>query len=957
MHQVSTLGLEITPLWNLNSTNISQPCFVNESFIEDGLVTMYGSQFHTCSLQLAASKSHHIIIEVLSTLSADDLFYVERLGDRHDCSNKYVVIKGNTKTCNITFKHNDLQLNLRSNTSIFIREISARESPHYCPESYPTFDAETGQIIECTNLTGYDSKVDCMSKSDLNVNTEELCKLNFVDSLTQYLHLGKTNFTPDCNATIGKRYVTLQCSDFTSIREKQVLLIYPLDLIKLDLSHNGIVNIDIGAFEELHSLQELHLNNNSLVALQSGVFHDLRNLNLLILSGNQLDVVSNGTFQGLTKLVKLFMSDNSLSALPTGLFTNLVALERLALDRNLLKTLNPGIFHSLSKLKRLDLGFNRLNLLPVGVFDGLSSLTHLRIRNNMLTSLSIGLFKDLKSLTILLLRNNKLKALPVGLFDDLGNLVGMSLEYNLFTSLDPNIFNYLQKLERLGIHYNKFEKLPSGLFDKPVSLQLLRLNGNKLKNFDDDLFRYLDNLSFLDISDNLFMNIPRTKVLPQLTIFGAAQNPLLDVNHRSFIRLNDSNKTRLLVSQHEICQCYAPKDVRCIAEDDRSPYLTCDRLLSDRILVVVMWLIGLNALAGNLFVIVWKQRVEMKQKSSETVKVQSILLSNLALSDFLMGVYMLIIASADIYFGDNFPLQSERWRSSVTCTISGTLAITSSEASVFFVMLISIDRYIHIKFPFSSKQMNRKKTKIISGLTWLFAVAFGLVPSLLADKSFKFYDKSHVCIGFPLVLLESFTKHPLEQLEWGGILFDFFSSYTVSNGLTVGLYYSVALFLGLNCMCYLMILGCYIDIVRTVRTTAKQSGHSQDMKQQVRMTMKVTAIVATDFFCWFPIIILGILVQTRVIILKPSVYAWLVTCVLPLNSAINPYLYTISEVVSDYRKKTQELTMQTQSSSIPPSPRVTSASPRISSPRVTSVSHSSLLQVDVSQSNLSLSNI
>ena len=74
------------------------------------------------------------------------------------------------------------------------------------------------------------------------------------------------------------------------------------------------------------------------------------------------------------------------------------------------------------------------------------------------------------------------------------------------------------------------------------------------------------------------------------------------------------------------------------------------------------------------------------------------------------------------------------------------------------------------------------------------------------------------------------------------------------------------------------------------------------MKEQITLTTKVTAIVATDFCCWFPIIILGILVQTRVIELPPSVYAWCVTFVLPINSAINPYLYTIAEIVSKYRK-------------------------------------------------------
>ena len=84
------------------------------------------------------------------------------------------------------------------------------------------------------------------------------------------------------------------------------------------------------------------------------------------------------------------------------------------------------------------------------------------------------------------------------------------------------------------------------------------------------------------------------------------------------------------------------------------------------------------------------------------------LLSNLAVSDLLMGVYMLVIASADIYFGKYFSMQSEMWRTSATCRITGAISIISSEASVFFVTLISIDRFICIRFPFSKHKLNKK---------------------------------------------------------------------------------------------------------------------------------------------------------------------------------------------------------------------------------------------------------
>ena len=82
------------------------------------------------------------------------------------------------------------------------------------------------------------------------------------------------------------------------------------------------------------------------------------------------------------------------------------------------------------------------------------------------------------------------------------------------------------------------------------------------------------------------------------------------------------------------------------------------------------------------------------------------------------------------------------------------------------------------------------------------------------------------------------------------------------------------------------------------------SGLNKEKQEQIRLTSKVAAIVLTDFLCWFPSIILGILVQAGALTLSASVFAWCVTFVLPINSAINPYLYTISALISNRRKNT-----------------------------------------------------
>ena len=213
---------------------------------------------------------------------------------------------------------------------------------------------------------------------------------------------------------------------------------------------------------------------------------------------------------------------------------------------------------------------------------------------------------------------------------------------------------------------------------------------------------------------------------------------------------------------------------------------------------------------------------------------------------------------------------------------------------------------MNIKYPFSQHKLSKTSSGVIVALLWIISLTLGIVPSSLAGRNYRFYDNSHVCIGLPLSLTEMFKKSISEEKISGlaGTNF-FYYNYAVqsqSQGKVPGIYFGTAMFLGLNCICYLIILICYIEIMQLVYKSSKLAEIDNEMKKQVRMTLNVAAIVLTDF-CWFPIILLGILVQARALTLPPSVYAWCVTFVLPINSAINPYLYTISHLISTYRKK------------------------------------------------------
>ena len=92
-------------------------------------------------------------------------------------------------------------------------------------------------------------------------------------------------------------------------------------------------------------------------------------------------------------------------------------------------------------------------------------------------------------------------------------------------------------------------------------------------------------------------------------------------------------------------------------------------------------------------------------------QVHSFLITNLALGDFLMGVYMLIIASVDLYYRGRYIIYAKFWKQSVLCKFAGFVSTFSSELSVFTLTVITIDRFICIIFPFRVKRLGMREAR------------------------------------------------------------------------------------------------------------------------------------------------------------------------------------------------------------------------------------------------------
>ena len=90
----------------------------------------------------------------------------------------------------------------------------------------------------------------------------------------------------------------------------------------------------------------------------------------------------------------------------------------------------------------------------------------------------------------------------------------------------------------------------------------------------------------------------------------------------------------------------------------------------------------------------------------------------------------------------------------------------------------------------------------------------------------------------------------------------------------------------------------------SARTSGQTSRESATSKRNRKLQQKVSIIIATDFFCWVPFVILCWLHFTGTVNGAPY-YPLFSVVILPINSVINPLLYSnvITTMSKDAIKK------------------------------------------------------
>ncbi|XP_022097839.1 uncharacterized protein LOC110983148 isoform X2 [Acanthaster planci] len=484
------------------------------------------------------------------------------------------------------------------------------------------------------------------------------------------------------------------------------------------------------------------------------------------------------------------------------------------------------------------------------------------------------------------------------------------------SALEPGLFKRFSDLRVLRVINSSIRSITPGAFDGLQNLTFLDISGNHITRFDADWFNELQNLKHLAVCH-----------MPVETIGNGAFNGLKQLRTMILIRGESAPKTSveveknavtdlmnletLYVDDHRLCCGFIEFLTHfhvnnCKTTEVQPPLNLCGSLMRNNLLRVAMWTLGLSALIGNALVIIWRC---CQGKENGEKKTHSLFVLNLAISDLMMGVYMLIIAGADVSFGADYSRTASEWRSSVVCKVAGVLSVLSSEASVFFVTLISVSCCFSIMFPFSRTRIGEKSATFLVTTIWMAAAGLSIGPTVFIDSnSSEVYGLSDVCIGLPLTTIPK--SYMIQEHNLGDAIMPDTISIPVGQGKQPAWIYPIVLFLGVNLLCFLVVFGCYVAIFVKVKRTVKRVRRMTHRNQEIKVALKMALIVGTDFACWMPVIILGILSQTGVMDIGPDIYAWIVVFILPINSSLNPYLYTVYTAVVSRRQNLNSVKSQ-----------------------------------------------
>ena len=372
-----------------------------------------------------------------------------------------------------------------------------------------------------------------------------------------------------------------------------------------------------------------------------------------------------------------------------------------------------------------------------------------------------------------------------------------------------------------------------------------------------------------------------------------------------------------------------------------------NEMITNTVLKSLLWIIGPIAFFGNIYVFATTVHSIRKGILPNIIATQHhVMIANLSAADGLMGVYLVLLCISSTILSGSFCMYSKAWRISLLCQIMGTLVLISSQASVFILFLMGVFRFYTVYRPLESQFSSKTSKYCTVGLvfSWCVAILLGLLPWFLdyfitdfhyqslffnsdevnqehfasfvqkvenmikindldPNLSFVFQNRSVITQNGSYVQKEFLSRRIPNTVHSGSFGFYSQNSICLPSYFTEpnkpGWEYSIFI-VTMNFFFFLFMVAFYIVIV--VLSDPKRHPTLRSMKmspaavarlnfQKCKLHSRVARLLLTDFLCWIPLCILSYLHFSGVD-LGPTATAFCGIILLPINSALNPSLYS-----------------------------------------------------------------
>ena len=227
-----------------------------------------------------------------------------------------------------------------------------------------------------------------------------------------------------------------------------------------------------------------------------------------------------------------------------------------------------------------------------------------------------------------------------------------------------------------------------------------------------------------------------------------------------------------------------------------------------------------------------------------------------------MGFYLIMIASANQFYSQRYSEYLEIWLRSPLCLTASFLVSVSSLMSTFVLLLITIDRYLYLAYPFTDRRLSYKVNVTALSIFWFITIIFVGIPiaySINQAAPNRLYETNSVC-------LPGNTKNRYLMI-W-------LLSYC---GTTFLIWFAIAIM--------------YVAILYEIIQSRKMAQREISAEDNI-IILKMITIVATDLISWMPlyIVIIRVLLGYQ---LATHTLPFIAVLSLPINSCLNPILYTV----------------------------------------------------------------